>query len=220
MCGIYGSTDTSKFEILDIVNKERGNFASGIFCTDGETFDIQKTEGSFNWDKIKLPGGYTYLGHNQAPTSTERKWKEHNSHPFEVASWVVAHNGVLTNFKKLKEAFIPDHPNIVDSSIIPALLDFHEESHKQCLTIEDEVANISEVLSMLEGTFGVWIVNLKTMNIYIARQGSTLFYDNNSFSSMKGEKYRKVKEGIIYRFTSKGCNKAGEFTVKSPFLMI
>ena len=127
MCGIYGARLTSKFEILDEVNKQRGNFASGLFYTDGETYDIQRTEGGFDWNKIKLPEGFIYLGHNQAPTSTERTWKQHNCHPFERNNWVVAHNGVLTNFDALKREYIPDHDNLVDTSIIPALLDLHEK---------------------------------------------------------------------------------------------
>lgn len=219
MCGIFGSINTSKFEILDQVNKQRGNFASGILYHDGTNWDTEKTEGSFNWDKIKLPDGFMYLGHNQAPTSTERVWKKHNAHPFEAKNWVVAHNGVLTNFEKLKTDYLPDHENRVDSSIIPALLAHFEATFDEANTVEKEAYLIGYVLSLIEGTFGVWIVNTNTLNVYLARQGSTLFYDKNSFSSAKGEEYKEIKEGVIYKFNSKGSIKpAGDFKVKSPFL--
>ena len=82
MCGIYGSYNASKFEILDTANQVRGNFASGLYYHDGKNFDFQRTEGSFNWNEIKLPNGFIYLGHNQAPTSSIRVWNERNSHPF------------------------------------------------------------------------------------------------------------------------------------------
>jgi glucosamine 6-phosphate synthetase-like amidotransferase/phosphosugar isomerase protein len=159
-----------------------------------------------------------YLGHNQAPTSSERKWKIHNCHPFEKNNWIVAHNGVLTNFKQLKEENIPDHDNLVDTSIIPALLDLFEKRFDNCTTISNEILNIEYVLSMLQGTFGLWIMNIKTLNVYIARQGSTLFYDHNSFSSTPGEGYKEIVEGTLYRITKKGIKPVGSFECKSPFL--
>jgi len=218
MCGIYGSYNTSKFEILDSVNRQRGNFASGIFYHDGDNYDYQKTEGVFNWDNIKLPDGFLYLGHNQAPTSSARVWREHQSHPFVIMNWVVAHNGVLTNFKELKNTYIPTHDNLVDSSIIPALLKYFEDKYGKANTPEKEAIIITETLKILQGTYGVWIVNIDTLNTYIARQGSTLFYDKNSFSSIKGDKQTDIKEGQLYRFNSKGIKSVKEFKSQSPFL--
>ena len=211
MCGIFGSFKPSKFEVLDKANQTRGNFASGLIYFDETNFDVFKTEGCFDWDEINLPDGLTYLGHNQAPTSSERIWKEHNSHPFIAKEWVVAHNGVLTNFEKLKADYLPEHENRVDSSIIPALLSHFEKDYK-------DIALIEHVLSLLEGTFGLWIVDTKNLNVYIARQGSTLFYDKNSFSSTKGDNFKEVKEGVIYKFTKKGTKPVGSFKNKSPFL--
>lgn len=222
MCGIFGSINVSKFEVLDQANKIRGNFASGIFYTDGKTFDFQKTEGSFNWNKIKLPAEsdaklpYIYLGHNQAPTSSERIWKEHNSHPFVNNNWVVAHNGVLTNFEELKKEYIPDHPNVVDSSIIPALLCHFEKK----ISAVQECDIVKAVLPLLKGTYGLWIVNTTTLNIYLARQGSTLFYDTNSFSSLKGEGYKEIKEGHLYNFSGNACGIVGTYDSKSPFFTL
>ena len=218
MCGIYGSYNASKFEILDTANQVRGNFASGLYYHDGKNFDFQRTEGSFNWNDIKLPNGFIYLGHNQAPTSSIRVWNERNSHPFVYKNWVVAHNGVLTNFNELKRTYLQDHENGVDSSIIPALLSHFEKIGSTANTIERETELIKHVLDLLEGTFGLWIVNTVTLNVYIARQGSTLFFDKNSFSSAKGQDYDVMKEGSIYKFTKKGFKVVGSFEPKSPFL--
>ncbi len=221
MCGVYGALQPSKFEILDHVNRVRGNFASGVFYTNGKNYDWQKTQDCFDWNKIKLDESYIHLGHNQAPTSSERLWKEHNSHPFVKDNWIVAHNGVLTNFQELKKQYLPEHENIVDSSIIPALLHYFEnKSGWSCSSQEKEQLIIKETLPLLEGTYGVWIANIKTLNMYIARQGSTLFYDDNSFSSVKGTNYEEVKEGTLYRFSKKGVTKVGEFACKSPFFTL
>lgn len=220
MCGIFGAISASKFEILDQVNKTRGDFASSFLYHNGSKFDIQKRENSFDWNEIKLPNGLIYLGHNQAPTSSQRKWREHTSHPFVTNNWVVAHNGVLTNFDKLKKEYLPEHENIVDSSIIPALLSHFEKKFDVVNNVEKETNLIGYVLDLIEGTFGLWIVNLKTLTVYIVRQGSTLFYDKNSFSSVKGKDYKEIKEGVIYSFTEKGIKTQGKFKVKSPFLVL
>lgn len=218
MCGIYGSHKVSKFEILDAANKVRGNFASGILYCDNDTYDVQKMEGFFDWNKRILPEGYIYLGHNQAPTSVERKWKEHNSHPFECKDWIVAHNGVLTNYKKLIKEYIPNHENLVDSSVIPALLDHFKSIFQE--GPNQELAIIQNVLGLLKGTFGLWVYNIESGNIYLARQGSTLFYDHDSFSSVKGTDYNEIKEGVVYSFGWSGVKEVGKFASQSPFLEI
>jgi hypothetical protein len=58
------------------------------------------------------------------------------------------------------------------------------------------------------------------MNVYIARQGSTLYYKGGSISSTKGRHYREVKEGILYNFSLEGLTKVDTFINKSPFLTI
>lgn len=155
-----------------------------------------------------------YLGHTQAPTSSQRKFTPATSHPFKYKDWLIAHNGVLTNDKQLK-ALIPDKKafNVVDSSVIPVLLHINEKS------IKDEVAGIVRTLSQLKGTFGLWMYNQKSGNIYIARSGSTLYADfiNNEFSSLPEPEYVALEEGLVYLLTQEGITSVGKFTSNSPF---
>ena len=211
MCGIYLSSNLSTFEVLEEANKKRGNFSTGIFhAYRSSNYDIKKYEGGINWNDVKLPqgdiGDFIYLGHNQAPTSSAREWKENTSHPFRSGDWIVAHNGVLTNYEELVDEYLPDHDNPVDSSTISALL--------------DELQNILYTIEKLKGTFALWIVNIKTMNVYIARQGSTLFYKDANVSSIKGEGYEEVKEGILYGYTAEGLVELDTFIHDSPFLTL
>ena len=222
MCGIFCSGDLSTFEVLGEANKERGNFSTGILFTNGKRHNILRIEGGANFNETKLPteNGWLYLGHNLAPTETGRKWHAKTSHPFEYGDWVVAHNGVLTNYSELRDKFLPDHDCSVDSSIIPALL--HEND---CILGPpkgeiDEISNIIQTLELLEGTFALWIMNTRTKNLYIARQGSTLFYKGNNISSIKGKGYRQVKEGVLYKLSHDGLIKKDEFKTQSPFLTL
>lgn len=225
MCGIYASTDLTTFEVLEQANRARGNFSTGILhIHKNTTCSINKYQGGVDWIETKLPydkeGGYIYLGHNQAPTSSVRDWKDETSHPFWNGDWVVAHNGVLTNFDELIYDYIEWHDIPVDSSIIPALLDDYEYRFGPCNDVESEIKNIEFVTDKLKGTFAIWIVNMKTKNVYIARQGSTLFYKNTNISSIKGEGYKEVKEGVIYAYTTEGLVEKGTFTTKSPFFTL
>jgi len=154
-----------------------------------------------------------YLGHTQAPTSSERTFTPKTSHPFSFKDWHVAHNGVLTNYKQLRQLLPKKSYNTVDTSVIPPLLDL---SYKQT---KDEISAIRDVLSSLQGTFGLWIYNHKTHNIYIARSGSTVYADfiTNSFSSVKQENFHELEEGLIYLITPEGITSVGKFTPNSPF---
>jgi glucosamine 6-phosphate synthetase-like amidotransferase/phosphosugar isomerase protein len=163
MCGIYCSNDLSTFEILEEANRKRGNFSTGILhCYNKANYNVIKEKGNINWENTKLPTekGWLYLGHNQAPTETGRDWKGETSHPFWVGDWMVAHNGVLTNYEELIDDYVPMHDNPVDSSIIPALLDEFEYNHGPCEDTEAEIQNILYTIEKLKGTFAIWIVNI------------------------------------------------------------
>lgn len=155
-----------------------------------------------------------FLGHTQAPTSAQRAFSPNTSHPFQLKEWLIAHNGVLTNHKELKQLIANKKSfNVVDSSVIPALLDMHFKKYN------DEILAIIKTLSMLKGTFGLWIYNQKTANIYIARSGSTLYADflNNEFSSLPDNDFVTVEEGLLYLLTKEGITSVGKFHINSPF---
>jgi len=155
-----------------------------------------------------------YLGHTQAPTSAQRKFSPTTSHPFQYKDWLIAHNGVLTNDKQLKTLVSDKNAfNVVDSSVIPVLLHMNEKS------IKDEVAGIVRTLTQLQGTFGLWMYNQKSGNIYIARSGSTLYADfiNNEFSSLPEPEYVALEEGLLYLLTKEGITSVGKFIPNSPF---
>ena len=141
-------------------------------------------------------------------------------HPFWVGDWMVAHNGVLTNYEELIDEYVPMHDNPVDSSIIPALLDEFEYNHGPCEDTEAEIQNILYTIEKLKGTFALWLVNIKTMNIYVARQGSTLFYKDANISSIKGNDYKEVKQGILYSYSYEGLTEIDGFIHDSPFLTL
>ena len=103
MCAIFGSPHATMVEILYDANKERGNFASSIVQLTEYEQHVIKKEGDIDFEKTKLDKKNNYyLGHVQAPTSAQRKWHYDTSHPFETMSWMVFHNGVITNEESIR----------------------------------------------------------------------------------------------------------------------
>tara|TARA_R110000851_G_scaffold47405_3_gene114942 strand:+ start:1053 stop:1718 length:666 start_codon:yes stop_codon:yes gene_type:complete len=221
MCGIFGASETSEFETLYDINKERGTFAFGsVGMTINEGYHICKSEGVVNLNENK----YSHLdlkyiiGHTQAPTSCERDFTVNTTHPFEVGDWLVAHNGVLSNFNELKSKYVPWHTNNVDTSIIPALLNEFKNDDNTAKSI----SLISRVLNLLKGTFAVWILNTDTAKLFLARSGSTLFFNRykTCFSSTQCKGWEPVKENTIYENTPEGFTEVGVFEGKHPFFML
>jgi glucosamine 6-phosphate synthetase-like amidotransferase/phosphosugar isomerase protein len=209
----------------------RGNFAYGglylFHSTEGQFLVTAKAEGTVKlknndallYDDMSflLKDMDLFLGHTQAPTSSQRKFDIDTSHPFRCGNWFVAHNGVISNHEILKKKIKnPKDFNKVDSSVIPALLHEHSKKNKK------EVKVIGDVLSQLEGTFGLWIHHALSNTTYLARSGSTLYADilTNDFSSLPYKKYIPLKEGIIYQMTNEGLTTVGGFEPNSPFFVL
>jgi glutamine phosphoribosylpyrophosphate amidotransferase len=227
MCAIFGSCQFNEFSDLYDENKDRGNFAFGGLFLSFDYDACMHIEGVANLHEnmditnhdvcMKPKDFYYFLGHTQAPTSSVREFDTSTSHPFTCGTWVVAHNGVLTNDAKLKKRIKdPRWYNEVDSSVIPALLSVGTDEN------QDEVSNICKVLSELRGTFGLWIYNKLSNNVYLARSGSTLYANflTNSFASMPRSKYSTLDEGTLYLMTREGLTSVGAFDNNSPFFVL
>lgn len=227
MCGIFGATELDRFITLYELNKQRGTFSTSMgIVTDAGDVIVHRWSGSIdskeavaeltNSLKISNRKARYYLGHTQAPTSSKRKYSRETSHPFHIDSWVIAHNGVLTNFNEIKEEFAPKWKNPVDSSIIPVILD---ETYKTFGNSVDQPEIVAKTLGLLEGTFGLWVFESSERSLYIARCGSTLFADmiNNEFSSIKFKNSEPLEEGILYMLTPEGITGVAMFDFNSPF---
>jgi glucosamine 6-phosphate synthetase-like amidotransferase/phosphosugar isomerase protein len=227
MCGIFGAVKQESFLDLYDLNRKRGTFSTSlVIFTSTSDLVLHRWNGSISVKDAKKAldesikdqkiQPYFYLGHTQAPTSSKRTFSKETAHPFVYENWVVAHNGVLTNFENIKKEFNPKWSNPVDSSIIPYMLHLVEASGEGEF---DPPQVQTSVLSQLEGTFGLWIANTNTRKINLARCGSTLFANmiENEFSSVKFKGSETLDEGIIYEITVEGITSIAHFDFNSPF---
>lgn len=220
MCSIYGSSSLNMFEVLHDATIERGSYACSFLSLFKKSNKLLQCEGHPTpIDKANLnENAIFYLGHNQAPTSSQRKYNKKTSHPFTSGEWIVAHNGVLTNFEKLNNQYTPTNKNPVDSSIIPALLNHFTIEYVDC----KELDIIQTVLNLLEGTFAVWIYNTNSKKIYLARQGSTLFANvkTGDFCSVQSKDWIELNEGQIYEISNNKIIKRLKFKNNTPFFTL
>lgn len=221
MCAIFGSKNRTLFNILHGATKERGvyAFSAGFLDHSSRRLKLYRQHGHPK-DIEKLAhasGDSMFLGHSQAPTSSAREYDKSTSHPFTAGNWVAAHNGVLTNHVELNKKHCVWNKNPVDSSVIPNMLHVFEQ--KKPDAAEEEI--ICNVLSLLEGTFALWIFNESTGNVFVARQGSTLFASESTgdFCSITSKGWVEVEEGKLFRVT-KGYELVGEFKSTSPFFTL
>ena len=211
MCAIFGTSKKEEIKLLYDKNHDRGGFALGsLYITLSDQFAIKKLPtkdyiGSIDYTFCPEYTKYS-LFHDQAPTSSVRTFSIETSHPFQYSEWVVAHNGVLTDYEQL----LPEHDHPVDSSYIPILL--HKESG-------DEITRIENVCNKLNGTFACWIYNTRINRIFLVKQGSTLFYKGNSFSSVMLDSWESLKDGVVYEIKDQ-IEEVGKFTDKNPFALL
>lgn len=221
MCAIIGSSNIPKFEVLYEGNLQRGHFSSGVICLlNGNEQQVIKQPGKLDFNEVDLDEGCDYyIGHVQAPTSAARKWSYDTSHPFESLSWSVVHNGVLTNWKELVKEFVDWDVNPVDTAVIPNLLQHFMENGNE---VDSAPKLIKRVLAKLEGTYALCVVDTDTNEVYIARQGSVLHYnDSGDISTLGGLGFKLLPEGIIMSLHKfREWRVVETFETKSPFLFI
>lgn len=224
MCAIFGSFAASMFEVLYEANKKRGNFASSVVSLSPDDQYIRKKKGNIDFDKYTYePSCNYYSGHVQAPTSANRAWNYNTSHPFESLTWLVSHNGVLTNHKELRKKYCSFVENTVDTAIIVNLMEHFTQK-----TLADEKRVVPEkiiksTLELLSGTFALSIVFCDTNEVFIARSGSILHYNNKGdYSTMGGVGFKELQEGVIMKLNNKTkrWNKVGKFKFDSPFSFV
>ena len=223
MCGIAGSSRESMFEILMQANSDKGKFANGIvqlYKKHGHITFKKKHLIDFDKDPILDPKCKYYIGHNQAPTSGKRTFEYDTCHPFFSLNWAIVHNGVLTNEESLRKKVLTNSENEIDSSLIVDLLEKFTAT-EGTLNVEGQCDVIKQALKKLRGSFALAIVYLPTNAIYIVRQGSVLHYDKKgSFSTVKGDTFELVPEGIVFRLVRNRWTEVGKFRTKSPFVFV
>lgn len=160
MCGIVGyvgKKDCTDVLINALSKLEyRGYDSAGIAVFQDGEISVAKTKGRLKdlvdkMEKEGKPKGHAGIGHTRWATHGEPS--DLNSHPHSGERVTIVHNGIIENYKKLKEFLLGEgrvFKSETDTEVVAQLLDYYYDGNP----IESIVKTVHE----LEGSFALGIV--------------------------------------------------------------
>lgn len=179
MCGIVGYVghrDCSDVLVSALTKLEyRGYDSAGIAVFQNNKIEVAKSKGKLKnlvekMEQEHKPEGFAGIGHTRWATHGEPS--DINSHPHSGAKVTLVHNGIIENYKELKEFLVKQGKNFVsdtDTEVIAQLLDYYY-SH-----INDPIKAIIETTQELKGSFALGIIFADFPNrVFAVRRESPL----------------------------------------------
>jgi glucosamine--fructose-6-phosphate aminotransferase (isomerizing) len=183
MCGIVGyigKKDTKSILIEGLKELEyRGYDSAGIAILQDDKLDVFKAVGKIKnlEDKIfnsqfSIPNSQLSLGIGHTRWATHGKPTELNAHPhFGVYSYVV-HNGIIENYKELKEELtLSGHIFVsqTDTEVIVHLFEYYFNRYN------DANKSFKETVERLHGAYSILLITKSEPNkIFFMKHGSPL----------------------------------------------
>lgn len=162
MCGIVGYVghrDCSDVLVSALTRLEyRGYDSAGIAVFENSEIKVAKSKGKLKdlVEKMEIEGkpqGIAGIGHTRWATHGEPS--DVNSHPHSGAKVTLVHNGIIENYKELKDFLVNQGKEFVsdtDTEVVAQLLDYYY-SH-----INEPIKAIIETMQELKGSFALGIV--------------------------------------------------------------
>ena len=160
MCGIVGYVgDRDCADVLvDALSKleYRGYDSAGIAVVEKGVIKVEKCKGRLAnlVDKMAVDGkpqGHCGFGHTRWATHGEPS--DINSHPHGNKRVSIVHNGIIENYKQIKDFLIEEGYSFVsetDTETVAKLLDYYY--------VDDPVDTIIKVLSEIKGSYALGIM--------------------------------------------------------------
>ncbi len=161
MCGIVGYVgprDCTDVLVSALTKLEyRGYDSAGIAVFEDGKIAVAKTKGRLSdlvnkMEKEGKPHGHAGIGHTRWATHGEPS--DVNSHPHSGRRVTIVHNGIIENYKQLKQFLIDNERteflSDTDTEVVAQLLDFYYDGNP--------IRCIRKVLHELRGSFALGIV--------------------------------------------------------------
>ncbi len=185
MCGIVGyigKKDTSKILLDGLKDLEyRGYDSAGIAILQNSKFDIFKAVGKIANLEEKINLQYCLpcstketisLGIGHTRWATHGKPTELNAHPHLGEYSYVVHNGIIENYKELKEELtFAGHKFVsqTDTEVIVHLFEYYNNK------LNDPKASFAKTVERLEGAYSILLITKsEPETIYFMKHGSPL----------------------------------------------
>ncbi|AHB48696.1 glucosamine--fructose-6-phosphate aminotransferase [Hyphomicrobium nitrativorans NL23] len=178
MCGIVGILG-GKSVATDLVDalrrlEYRGYDSAGIATVENGHLDRRRAEGKLRNLETRLIAeplsGRTGIGHTR--WATHGRPIERNAHPHMSAKVSVVHNGIIENFRELKERLTAKGHVFETDTDTEAVVHLITDGMQNGL---DSISAVREALDQLRGAFALGIIFAGEDDLMIAaRQGSPL----------------------------------------------
>ncbi len=190
MCGIVGcigKKDTTKFLLDGLKELEyRGYDSAGIALLNDKNIDVFKALGKLKnlREKIKASTlGKYKIGIGHTRWATHGKPTELNAHPHLGEYSYVVHNGIIENYKELKEELINDGHKFVSQTDTEVIVHLFENFQNR---LNDTKEAFKKTISRLEGAFSILLISkADSSKIFFFKHGSPLIIargnDKNEF---------------------------------------
>jgi hypothetical protein len=206
MNAIYGSNIKDQFLKLQKLNgggSKKNNFS--MVLIQKNTFDLFKVHCLAK--DFKFPPRKKY---NMLLGITEQKTKNFNPdrmNPAIIDEWVLSFCGNINNIGEIENEFCDDDTVKSDCEILCQML------KKMSLEEDNDVATISNALTLVEGDYSMWIYNAYTNNGFLAKCNQELYADiyDNSFSSTSFYGAETLNDGELYQLTKEGTTSVAQF---------
>jgi glucosamine--fructose-6-phosphate aminotransferase (isomerizing) len=178
MCGIVGILGRSPVadQIVDSLKRleYRGYDSAGVATLEGERIERRRAEGKLKNLEARLQAkplaGHTGLGHTR--WATHGKPTENNAHPHATERVAVVHNGIIENFRELREALQKKGTVFKTETDTEIVLHLVDDYLRQGLKPVDAV---KASLSQLRGAFALGFIFSGDNDLMIgARNGPPL----------------------------------------------
>jgi glucosamine--fructose-6-phosphate aminotransferase (isomerizing) len=178
MCGIVGILGASPVagDLIDALRRleYRGYDSAGVATLDGGRLGRRRAEGKLRALEARLATeplpGNSGIGHTR--WATHGKPTESNAHPHATDRVAVVHNGIIENFRELRERLIKSGAQFVsetDTEVVAHLVSVEMSRGRS------PVEAVSAALKQLRGAFALAFLFAGEDNLMIgARKGSPL----------------------------------------------
>ena len=176
MCGIVGYNG-SKSESTNILIEGlkkleyRGYDSAGIAIKEKDNVIITKATGKIKNLEEKLDDKPTTLGIGHTRWATHGEPNEINSHPHQVGDITIVHNGIIENYKELKEELKNkgyEFKSETDTEVACALINYYYQKDK------DIKKALSKFIDKVKGAYALGILVKNDNNLYSIRKDCPL----------------------------------------------
>ena len=181
MCGIVGyigNSDTKKILIDGLKELEyRGYDSAGIALLTGTDIEVYKAVGKLVNLEEKVNNNCstcvkytTGIGHTR--WATHGKPTELNAHPHLGEYSFVVHNGIIENYKELKDELMSEGVTFLSQTDTEVIVHLFEKFNNQ---LNDCNEAFKQTISSLKGAFAILLITKNELNkIFFAKHGSPM----------------------------------------------